>query len=278
MSSSGNADWAGDRGERWRRQLDGLEPTLAPVDEPLIDALSLDAPLRIADVGCGGGATSRAILQRAPRGSVVHGYDISPLLVDVARARAPAGEPLQFRVADMAEEPPADPAYDRLASRFGVMFFEDEPRAFDNLARWLRPGGRFAFAVWAPVSDNRWMSTVRDVVAGVVEVPKTDPDAPGPFRYGDAAKLVGLLERAGLSEVAVRDWRGALPVGGRRSPDEAATFALEAFSTFAELLASAGDAALREARAELTRRFSAHLEHEEVRLAARVHIVTGARG
>ena len=54
---------------------------------------------------------------------------------------------------------------------------------------------RFAFAVWGPPSDNPWMTTVRDVVAQFVELPRADPDAPGPFRSAQAAKLHSLTNR-----------------------------------------------------------------------------------
>ncbi len=52
------SDWAAGRGEKWLTHLSGLEAMLAPVDDPLIGALQLDAPYRIADVGCGGGGAS----------------------------------------------------------------------------------------------------------------------------------------------------------------------------------------------------------------------------
>jgi hypothetical protein len=48
-------DWTAARGEKWRAQLTGMEAMFTPVDEPLIRALHLDAPCRIADIGCGGG-------------------------------------------------------------------------------------------------------------------------------------------------------------------------------------------------------------------------------
>ena len=54
------SDWATARGEKWRKQLSGMEAMLLPVDEPLIRALRLDAPYRIADIGCGGGGTTLA--------------------------------------------------------------------------------------------------------------------------------------------------------------------------------------------------------------------------
>src|SRR4051812_4405396 len=97
------SDWGAARGDKWRSQLAGMEAMLAPVDAPLIAALALDAPCTIAEVGCGGGATALEILRRAPAGSVVHGFDISAALIEVARHRA-ASEPraIAFELADMA--------------------------------------------------------------------------------------------------------------------------------------------------------------------------------
>jgi SAM-dependent methyltransferase len=278
MSDSATSEWAAARGERWRAQLSGMEAMLAPVDDPLIAALRLDAPYRIAEIGSGGGGTTIEILRRAPAGSVVHGFDVSPALVEAARGRArPDTSALAFELADVATAPaPAQP-YHRLVSRFGIMFFDDPPAAFANLARWLTPGGRFAFAAWGRPADNPWITIARDAVAEVIEVPTPDPEAPGPFRYGDAQKLVTLLEGVGFAELDVHDWRGALPVGGGLSASSAASFALEAFSAFAELLSKAGEHARDTARRSLAARLSPHEHHGVVRIGACVHIVTGAR-
>ncbi|UQA55982.1 class I SAM-dependent methyltransferase [Polyangium aurulentum] len=271
------SDWAAARGEKWCAQLSGMESMLMPIDEPLIGALKLDAPSRIAEVGCGGGGTALEILRRAPAGSVVHGFDISPKLIEQARGRLrPDERAIVFEVADMATAAPERP-YDRLVSRLGVMFFDDPPAAFANLVRWLEPGGRFAFAVWGRPSDNPWMTSLREVVARVIALPQTDPEAPGPFRYADASKLLSLLDRAGFSELEVHDWRGALPIGGELAPPEAAHFALASFSSFGELLASAGDDAFREAHQSLTTCFSRHQQDGAVRMDACVRIFTGAR-
>jgi SAM-dependent methyltransferase len=270
------SDWQGARGERWRAHLDGTEATLRPVDEPLLRALRLERPCRIADIGCGGGGTAQAILRAAPAGSTVAGFDIAPGLVAVARERARDERAIAFEVADVGTAAPPAP-YDRLASRFGIMFFDDPPAAFANLFRWLVPGGRLAFAAWGPLRDNPWMTIVRDTAAEVVEVPATDPDAPGPFRYGEAGTLLGVLEGAGFAELDARDWRGTLRVGGGLPAAEAATFALAAFGPFGELLAKAGDEALEHARRSLTARIARHEEGGVVRMDARVHVVTGTR-
>ena len=272
------SDWAAARGEKWRAQLAGMEGMLKPVEEPLIGALHLDAPCRIADIGCGGGGTTLEIGRRAPAGSVVHGFDISPALIEVARARKQPGEhAIAFELADVGTaHAPAEP-YDRLVSRFGIMFFDDPSAAFHNLAGWLTPGGRFAFAAWGGLAENPWMTSIREVVAAILDLPRPDPDAPGPFRYSVAEKLLTLLDGAGFGDLAVRDWRGRLPIGGGLRAVEAANFALTAFSSFGELLAEAGDEALDKARQSLAARLSAHEQDGAVRMDACVHIFTGVR-
>jgi hypothetical protein len=98
------------------------------------------------------------------------------------------------------------------------------------------------------------MTTVREVVAGIIDLPPSDREAPGPFRYADAGQLLSLLDRAGYGELDAAEWRGALPIGGGLPAAEAASFALESFSSFGELLAEAGNQALNDARQALAAR------------------------
>ncbi len=271
------ADWTAARGEKWLVHLAGTEAMLAAVDEPLIRALKLDAPCRIVDIGCGGGGTTLEILRRAPVGSAVHGFDLSPALIELARSRKPSdARAIAFEIADVSKGAAPDVPYDRLVSRLGIMFFDDPVAAFANLVRWLAPGGRFAFAAWGSQDENPWITSVRQAVAEIIELPPRDPEAPGPFRYAEAEKLLTLLDRAGYGELDVRDWRGEFPIGGGLPAAEAANFAIASFSSFAELLAEAGDEALAEARRSVTERFSRHQQDGVVRMDACVHIFTGA--
>ena len=272
-----SAAWAGERSQKWSTHLTGMEATLRPVDAPLIAALGLDRPCRIADVGCGGG-TALEILAHAPVGSTVAGYDISPALIATAQARIPAGSGgIRFALADVATTAPPDGPYERLASRFGVMFFPAPAAAFANLTRWLVPGGCFAFAVWGRPADNPWLGEVKEALVAHLAVPATDPAAPGPFRYADADTLVGVLAQAGFSDLAVRTWRGALPLGGGLPAEQAARFALASFSSFAELLTAAGDTVAAAVHQTLTQRWMRDHGAAPVRLDASVHLVTGMR-
>lgn len=264
-------DWAGGRGAQWRDRLDGMEAMLAPIDAPFVAALALDAPCRIAEIACGGGGTARAIAAAAPAGSDITGFDISPDLVAAATARAAAVA--HFVEADVATYRP-ERQFDRLASRFGVMFFDDPAAAFANLRHWLAPGGRLAFAVWGPAAEVGFMAEIRAAVDSVIELPPADPDAPSPVRYGDPGKLIALLDAAGFRDAASRGWHGALPVPGA-TPEAAADFLLASSSMAAPLL-GAPPARREAACARLAEACAGHWEDGGVRMPVRVEIVTAA--
>ncbi len=270
-------NWSGARGQKWRAHMERMEAMLAPVDSPLIDALRLDEAYQVADIGCGGGGTSLEILRRGPKGTSVHGFDLSSDLIEAARARIAEKETgVRFEVAD-AGTASSEVRFQRLCSRFGVMFFADPSSAFSNLSRWLESGGRSAFAAWGPVADNPWFRCVREVVAQVVELPSAKADAPGPFRYAEVEPFLALLRRSGWSKLNAQAWRGQLPIGGGLSAKDAAQFALTAFALFHELLSEAGPRAFEQAHRSLSERFEEHTEDGVVRMEACVHIIEGER-
>jgi hypothetical protein len=123
------------------------------------------------------------------------------------------------------------------------------------------------------------MTSVRQVVAEIIDLPPPDPEAPGPFRYAEADKLLNMLDRAGYVELDVGHWRGVLPIGGGLPAAEAANFALASFSSssFGELLSEAGDEALNSARQSLTAHFSRRQQDGAIQMDASLHIFTGAR-
>ena len=127
MSAAGT--WSDSLGQSWAAHADGLEATLRPFNTALADALNMNTPLRIADIGCGGGGLSRYLTRHAPSGSHVTGIDISPALIDHARQfQKDEVDCLDFVCADAetatrADVSPTEEAFDALTSRFGVMFF-----------------------------------------------------------------------------------------------------------------------------------------------------------
>ena len=107
----------------------------------LVDVLGLRAGHRVLDVGCGPGRHAHAL---ARRGVVVHGVDISPRFVDLARAGAAAGA--TFEVADargLSFDGEFDAAISLCQGGFGLLG-DDDPAVLAGMARAVRPGGRLA--------------------------------------------------------------------------------------------------------------------------------------
>lgn len=226
-------DWAGEMGQRWLANLKDFENTIAPIGKALLDHAGFQPGERVLDIGFGGGATSFDIAKAVgPAGEVV-GIDISPELVAEAtrRAQAEGVTNVRFICADAAAVTLADGPYDRLTSRFGVMFFPDPVAAFVNLRGLLRPGGRMDLAVWGPPPANHWMLDGVLVAREHIELPPYEPRTPGPFAFEEQDYVREILDAAGFRDVAITPGQGLLPLGGTRAtPREAQLFATNAMA------------------------------------------------
>ena len=140
----------------------------------------------VLDVATGTGWTSRLI---AERGAIVTGVDIAAELLAAARAKAPAGLSLDYRIGDAEALPFADGTFDAVSSTFGAMFASRPEAAASEMARVCRKGGRIALATWKPDST----------VFGMFQVmrpympPPADPAPPSPFAWGSRERVTELL-------------------------------------------------------------------------------------
>src|SRR5690606_31128505 len=127
-------DWQGKTGEGWAAEWKRTDRSFGGLTERLL-ARSREFPFRHAlDVGCGAGELSLALARGRPRARIV-GIDVSPQLVAAARGRSDHLPNVEFTLADAARWRPGDDfAPQLLISRHGVMFFDDPPAAFANLA------------------------------------------------------------------------------------------------------------------------------------------------
>ena len=100
----------------------------------------------VLDAGCG---TGRVAMELARRGLAVVGVDRDPVMLEVARAKAPGLEWIQADLAGLALADPRHPqrprAFEAVVMAGNVMIFVDpgsEAAVVAALARHLAPGGR----------------------------------------------------------------------------------------------------------------------------------------
>jgi SAM-dependent methyltransferase len=115
-----------------------------------VDALELGAGEVGADIGFGGGVALELLLERVGPAGRVLGVDFAPAMVSQAAARFRKEPRLTVFEGSITELPLGDASVDGISSTNTIYFVEDLDTAFAEVARVLKPGGRFALGIADP--------------------------------------------------------------------------------------------------------------------------------
>ncbi len=187
----------------WDDVAPGYAEVVPPWVGSFVEAAADDGALgpadRVLDVAAGPGTLAFAVARRVAQ---VTATDFSPGMIAEVRARA-AREGIgnvESAVMDAQALDLADGSFDAAFCLFGFMFFPDRARAFGELRRVLRPGGRAVVATWGPIGRRPLMKLAFDAIAEVF------PDLPSPQK-GDLQQpeeCVAEMTAAGFGEVSAR--------------------------------------------------------------------------
>lgn len=136
-------DFAAVSGAGYELQMGRFSRLLAP---GFLDFAEFSDVGPILDAGCGTGSLAAEMLRRSRRANVV-GVDISDAYVAYA-GQSISDSRAAFDVADLTNLPFPDSKFSRVYSQLVLDFVPNTDRAFGELFRVLKPGGRFAAAVW----------------------------------------------------------------------------------------------------------------------------------
>ncbi|OYP33938.1 methyltransferase domain-containing protein [Rhodopirellula sp. MGV] len=123
--------------------------------DTLADLIQVDSRDQVVDIGCGMGGSSIRLAKH--RGCHVTGVTLSPIQRRWAAVTASLkGQSKRTRfIADDAERIQfSENQFDVVWSIECTEHLYDKPAFFQNAARWLRPGGRMAIAVWFEGQDT----------------------------------------------------------------------------------------------------------------------------
>jgi enediyne biosynthesis protein CalE5 len=220
--------------EKWDRFFD---EQMAFLNHRLVADARLRSGMRVLDLGSGTGYPALLAAQTVGPGGSVTGIDLAEQMLDVARHKASSLKlaNVTFRTGDATSLPFEANTFDAVTSRFCLMFLPEIPKAASEIARVLKPGSWVAAAVWSAPEKNPSIGLSMAAIKQVVELPPPDPAAPGIFRLAKPGELAGLLQQAGLTDVAEQEFLAEWSYG---SAEEYYTSLMELAAPIQNLMAT----------------------------------------
>ncbi|MDH4185737.1 MAG: methyltransferase domain-containing protein [Nitrospira sp.] len=191
--------------EKWDRFF---EQSMACLNHRLVADARLRAGQHVLDLGSGTGYPALLAAQIVgPQGSVI-GIDLAESMLAVANRKAKILNltNVTFHTGDVTTLPFESNSFDAVTTRFCLMFLPEIPKAAADIARVLKPGSWLAAAVWAAPDKNPSLRIPIEVIRQFIDVPQPAPTAPGIFRLAKPGDLAGLLQQAGLTDVADQEF------------------------------------------------------------------------
>jgi ubiquinone/menaquinone biosynthesis C-methylase UbiE len=191
-----------DRFDRWAPTYDRhflQRFVFEPVQRTVLDlaASLVPAPAAILDVGCGTGRLLRSAEQRFPM-ATLEGVDVALGMVKHAQAVLPAGSRIRVRQATAEKLPFAAAQFDLVFSTMTFHHWADQRQGVAEVARVLKPSGRWLLADFVAVRLMRYLRRLLRLK-----------------QFPERGDLDALLAGCGLEVVAERQvpgLRGQVPV------------------------------------------------------------------
>ena len=169
-----------------------------PVQRTILDlaASEVPDPAAILDVGCGTGRLLMAAEQRFTNARL-DGVDAAVEMIKHAQAVMPAESRINFRQATAADLPFPDAQFDLVFSTMTFHHWSDQAQGIAEVARVLKPGGRWLLAEFIATGPMRWVFVVTR-----------------PKRFHERRQIASMLAPAGL---AVAEHKAVRGLGGQVS-------------------------------------------------------------
>jgi tocopherol O-methyltransferase len=136
----------------WRTGRESVEQATDALADLVAARLAAAAGGRVADIGCGYGKTAARFADKL--GLSVTGFTLSQEQARVARVRP---GPLTFHVRDWLQNGMSDGSFDHAYAIESTEHIADKGRLFAEVARTLKPGGRFVVCAWLSQDrPSRW--------------------------------------------------------------------------------------------------------------------------
>jgi ubiquinone/menaquinone biosynthesis C-methylase UbiE len=202
--------------ERYEKLSNAL---FAKTAEEFVDFAGLRKKWRVLDVACGPGIASRAAAAKIDEKGRVLGIDLSPKMLELAKA-APAARrsaPIEYAEMDVHALPLETGSFDAVISQLGLMLFAAPDKALAEMTRVTKPGGVVACLVQGRREKMLFTSLILHAITECEPDLRAPYGAPTLFSFGPDGAIDAAFARAGLSELSTKRLSGSFRFS---SPEE----------------------------------------------------------
>lgn len=155
----------------------------------------------VVELACGTGRVTKYLREALPDSSRLTATDINPDMLSLAREKVPH-EKIEWKQADMQEIPFSDSLFDLAVSQFGIMFVPDKTKAYKEIYRILKPGGKLLFSSWDRFENNSFFTDMNMILEKYMkDIPV--PFHRMPFSYFDNEEIKNHLKEAGFKNIKI---------------------------------------------------------------------------
>lgn len=189
----------------WTSRREDMQASALPVSQRLVERAALKPGHAVLEVAAGLGDTGLLAASLVKPGGRVVITDGADAMVEAAKAHAEAVGADNVEVRQMEAEwlDVQTASFDAVLSRWGYMLLADPEAALREARRGLKPGGRIALAVWAPMQENPWIGVIQAQLLGRGLASPPEPGTPGMFALGAPGAVTELLASAGFADAVV---------------------------------------------------------------------------
>ena len=196
--------WNRGIGQKWVKEDDAINERFTILTKEFFSRASIKKNDKVLDIGCGGGITSFEASKLAGKDGYVLGADISEILLNLAKKNFSNIKNLEFQYCDVQNYNFENNFFNKVISRFGVMFFENPIVAFKNIYNSIQNGGSLHFVCWTNVLENEFFTAAANIIIKHLnrEFPKVTR-TPGPFAFSETKYVKQILNASGFENIKV---------------------------------------------------------------------------
>ena len=187
----------------WKKWDQQLMSGMQSASDQLIQQAGIAPGQSVLDVATGTGEPALTIAKIVGSQGKVVGVDLSPEMLEVAKARA-ASQGLtnvSFQVnEDENLSAFQDSTFDAVVSRLGIMLMPEPIKALGGFRRVLKPNGKAAVAVWGAPERTPFLAVpIKSVFKHIPDIKPPRPGTPGgPFGIPSVDMLRDIFTKAGF--------------------------------------------------------------------------------